>query len=195
MKLTAFFLLIGTLHLSASGNAQRISLTLNNAPLASVFKEIERQTNFNFIYGKEQLEKSRKVNISVSNMALENVLVLVFRDQPLTYTIVDNFIVIKKKLNTVQRVENVAIPARVPDPVKGTVLNSGKRSRDSFFWQRLITGADGHFCKFSGLGLHGNGNRITGCDLYFLQFIAYMADHQGLTGKGIDLELAIGIGG
>ena len=124
MKLTAFFLLIGTLHLSASGNAQRISLTLNNAPLASVFKEIEKQTNFNFIYGKEQLEQSRKVNISVSNMALENVLVLVFRDQPLTYTIVDNYIVIKKKLIAVQKVENVSLPARVPDPVKGTVMNS-----------------------------------------------------------------------
>jgi TonB-linked SusC/RagA family outer membrane protein len=100
MKLTAIILLTTALAASASGHAQRVTLTLKDAPLKTVFFELNKQTGFNFLYTDEALAAAKKVTISVKNAGLEEVLALCFKDQPLEYTIKDNAIVIKQKLQS-----------------------------------------------------------------------------------------------
>jgi len=97
MKVITIIILALSLQASARSFTQEITLTLNNANLETVFKEIQKQTRYRFIYTKEQLETARKVSLSVTKQTIETVLNLCFRDQPLVYTIEEIFIIISIK--------------------------------------------------------------------------------------------------
>jgi TonB-dependent starch-binding outer membrane protein SusC len=114
MKITAMFLLAACLTAAATSKGQQVSLSLKNANLEKVFNEIEKQTGYNFIYVKEQLQRSNLVTIDVSNEKLSTVLSFIFKEQPLTYVISGEFVVIKSK--------EVAAP-KIKDP-EDSLLNS-----------------------------------------------------------------------
>lgn len=97
MKLTAVFLLMASLQLSARGYSQTITLKEKKAGLQEVFKAIERQTGYTFLFEKALLAKSGKVDIDVAGASLESVLDICFKDQPLTYRIFDKTIVVRQK--------------------------------------------------------------------------------------------------
>jgi TonB-linked SusC/RagA family outer membrane protein len=97
MKLTTFILLTACMTASAGGHAQRITINEKNAPLEKVFAAIEKQTDYSFIYTDKLLKDAKAVTVKLENSTLEQALNLLFRDQPFTYTITDNFIVVKQK--------------------------------------------------------------------------------------------------
>jgi len=97
MRITTVLLIVATMQVGASGLAQKVSLKFKNDKLLTVFREIEKQTNYSFVYGKEQLAQTKNVNLSVQNENLETVLDLVFKDQPIAYIISGNHIVLKGK--------------------------------------------------------------------------------------------------
>ena len=97
MKLTAILLFVGLLQASAKGIAQKITLSEKNVSLEIVFKEIRKQTGYNFFYKVEWLQQTSKVTIDVKNASLVEVLDLCFKDQFLSYTIVDKTIMVKQK--------------------------------------------------------------------------------------------------
>jgi len=97
MKFTAFFLFIAALQLSAKTNGQTISLREKNASLQKVFAEIEKQTNYSFVYTDALLQKAKKVDVQIKEANLQQVLELLFKEQPFAYTIVDRVIVVKPK--------------------------------------------------------------------------------------------------
>jgi len=90
-------MVVCSLQLSAKGYSQAISLSLKDVPLTKVFTEIEKQSNYSFVYGKEQMTQTKGVTLSVSNANIETVLNLIFKDQPLTYTITDKYIAVKQR--------------------------------------------------------------------------------------------------
>ena len=90
-------LLLGFIQVSINSKAQSVTLSEKNSPLAKVFKEIEKQTGYYFIYRDEWLTQTTKVNVEVKNGKLLMVLDICFRNQPITFTIVAKLIVIKKK--------------------------------------------------------------------------------------------------
>jgi TonB-linked SusC/RagA family outer membrane protein len=98
MKLLSLFILATCLTAAASSTAQNITLAENNASLQKVFAAIEKQTAYSFVYTDALLQKANKVNVNIQNANLDQVLQLLFKDQPFTYTIVDKVIVIKPKL-------------------------------------------------------------------------------------------------
>src|SRR5580700_3299586 len=102
MKLTAILFLAGFLQVSAHGYSQTVTLNEKNAPLQKIFKEINRQTGYQFFYRDEVLDQAGKIDISVSNMPLEDVLVICFKNLPFTYSIVEKTIVVKKKEEVIE---------------------------------------------------------------------------------------------
>jgi TonB-linked SusC/RagA family outer membrane protein len=76
---------------------EKITLTLKNASLGRIFKDIRRQTGFLFIYTEETLKTARTVNIDVKNATLKEALDICFSGQPLTYVIMDDAVVVKQK--------------------------------------------------------------------------------------------------
>jgi len=98
MRLTAFILLAGCLEVTAAGYSQTVTLSVKGEPLEKVFREIQTQTGFTFVYYKEDLQKARPVDLQVSDAPIEDALAACFRDQPFTYTIVDKYVVVKQKI-------------------------------------------------------------------------------------------------
>lgn len=97
MKFTCVFLLAACLTTSAKGVAQTVSLNERNVSLEKVFKEINRQTGFNFLYNSATLKTAKKVTITVNNVPLEKALQICFNQQSFDFVIADNTIVVRKK--------------------------------------------------------------------------------------------------
>ncbi len=108
---------------ASAGNTQTITLSLKNTPLATAFKEIQKQTGYSFVYSREDLEQTQHVNLTVKSENLEAVLKLCFQEQPLTYTIVDKVVIIKRKSTPAPHTNFSAAPDALP-PVRGVVISS-----------------------------------------------------------------------
>lgn len=122
MKLIAILLLAGCLQVSAKGYSQKITLNEKNAALQKVFREIKKQSGYLFLYTDELIRESKKVDIAVSQVSLEEALLACFRDQPLTYTIVNKTIIIKRRPSL-----NAASVAEDPEPpqtIKGRITDT-----------------------------------------------------------------------
>ncbi|GGB02480.1 SusC/RagA family TonB-linked outer membrane protein [Puia dinghuensis] len=97
MKLTAIFLFVTCLEVSARSNAQAVTISLRNASLERVFKEVKKQTGYSFVYTRELIQQTGSVTVDIKNASLQQVLDQVLAGQPLTYSIQDRFIIIKPK--------------------------------------------------------------------------------------------------
>src|SRR5882757_8904279 len=87
MKITAFLLLVACLHLSARGLSQgKITLTEKAASLETILKDIRKQTGYQYLFVDQWEQEAKKIDISVTNASLEEVLDICFRDQPFSYT-------------------------------------------------------------------------------------------------------------
>lgn len=124
MKLTAILLLGVCLQASAIGNAQSVSLSEKNTDLKKVFKQIEKQTGYYFIYRDELLKNAGKVSIDVKNMPVKEVLEKCLENQPLTFSIVDKLIVIKQKLSVNNPEKEKPIEEITLILIKGTITDS-----------------------------------------------------------------------
>jgi len=80
--------------------AQTVNLSFNNAPIEKVFKAIINQTNYNFIYTRDQLAEARPVSIQATAIQVAQALEICFKDQPLTYHLEDKYIIVKEKTKT-----------------------------------------------------------------------------------------------
>jgi TonB-dependent SusC/RagA subfamily outer membrane receptor len=116
MKCLTVILFTFCLHASAKSRAEEITLSLTNAHLETVFREIQGQSSYRFVYTKEQLESSTSVTINVKKETLETVLEICFRNQPLTYTIEDKHIIVQIR-------EKSGNPKRPSQTVTGRVIN------------------------------------------------------------------------
>lgn len=86
--------------LSIHGYAQRITISLQNAPLEVIFNSIEKQAPpYKFIYDASLLQRATKVSLHVNDVTLLEVLDLCFKDQPFTYVIINKTIALQEKAN------------------------------------------------------------------------------------------------
>ena len=126
MKIT-IILTVLCLNVYAGSNAQNVSLSLRDASLKEAFKQIHKQTGYDFLYNSQMLDRANPVNINVNNVPLAQVLELCLKSQPLTYTIVDKTIVLKSKPSA--PLKAIAIPDITildvvpPFIITGTVTN------------------------------------------------------------------------
>ena len=118
MKLTAFLLFAGFMQVSANGISQTVTLTKKQAPLAIVFREIQKQTGYRFFYTLELLENTSKIDIDVKNVPLKDALDQCLANQPLVYSIVEKHVIIELKA------PKPPTAGRVAKLVKGTVKDA-----------------------------------------------------------------------
>jgi len=98
MKLIVVILLTASFCISGKLHAQRhVTLTIKNGSLETVLKEISKQTGYLYAFQDQWKEKAKTIDISVKNVTLEKALSICFKEQPFTYTIIKNTIVVKEK--------------------------------------------------------------------------------------------------
>jgi len=96
MKHLIVFLLAGfCLPLTAAVNTNKINLSVKEASLENVFKEIHHQTGYYFLYASRLVASSPKVTIAIKNAGITEALDLIFKRVKLQYTIIDSTIVIR----------------------------------------------------------------------------------------------------
>jgi TonB-linked SusC/RagA family outer membrane protein len=126
MKLTTIILIAAVMQVSAASYAQKVTLEKKSASLESVFKELRKQTGYDFFFDRNSMEKARPVDISVKDAELKEVLDQLFEHQQLSYSIESNTVVIKEKTPSfldkiIHRFTDIDLHGRILDD-KGTPL-------------------------------------------------------------------------
>jgi TonB-linked SusC/RagA family outer membrane protein len=121
MKLTAAFLLLATLQLSARTMGQTMTASFKNSSLVEVFKEVEKQTGYSFVFSSTQIQRAGKVTASFNNIPLVQVLTQIFKDQPLDFQVSGKFIVVQEK--STPKAGILLQNALPPGTVKGKVTD------------------------------------------------------------------------
>ncbi|MES2653779.1 MAG: SusC/RagA family TonB-linked outer membrane protein [Bacteroidota bacterium] len=85
------------LQVCATSYAQSITINRKSASLIEIFKDIRKQTDYDFIYSDKQLSTAKNVSIIVTNASVKQVLDKCFENQLLTYRINDKTITIEIK--------------------------------------------------------------------------------------------------
>jgi len=100
MKLTFILLTAAFLQVSASSLAQRITIRQDNAKLVNIFKEIRKQTGYDFFYNDRLIDQAKVVNLNLVNMPLEEALKLCFANQPFVYSIKNKIVIVEENKKT-----------------------------------------------------------------------------------------------
>jgi len=151
MKLTVSLITILIIQANAEARSQeRITLTIKNAPLEVILKEITKQTSYQCIFPEQFKQIANRVDISVSNATLEEVLAICFKDQPFTFTIVKKIIIVKQKESKPTNTKIVST-SLVYSKIHGQVTNekgeplAGASVQIKGTNRGIATGKDGNF--------------------------------------------------
>ncbi|MDP1763231.1 MAG: TonB-dependent receptor [Sediminibacterium sp.] len=119
MKLTIALLLFVSLHVYGSGYSQsKITLSLPSANLKEALKQIEKRSQFRFLYNQQTLKNTGKVSLKLLNASLVETMIKLLDGTGINYQLLGNDLVV---LNTSQ-----AAGVLSPQPVKisGRILGA-----------------------------------------------------------------------
>lgn len=139
--LTVTFLCVAFLQISIAAKAQSVTLSKKNAPIADVFKEIRKQTGYDFVITNALIKKANPITIQSREEDLAAVLIKCFAGQPFTYDVQDKMIIIKPKTSffsdfPITTVINITVRGQVVDkegvPLVGATITLKGSPRTEF---------------------------------------------------------------
>ena len=122
MRLTLIILIAACLQVNAKGYAQRVTLHEKNTPLGTVLQKIKKQSSLHIVYREEWMENASGVSVQLVNVPLQQALDSCFKDQPVTYELVDRTLVLKKRETTTSSHE--IAPPPPPITITGKVVGA-----------------------------------------------------------------------
>lgn len=157
-KLCLFFAMVLTFSAIANVNAQqeRVTLRLRNVSVKTLFQEIQKQTDLNFVFNTEQAGALKPISIDVRSETVDNVLRQVLSGSDLTYEFDGNLIIVRPasqfQAQVSQQVEEIKLTGKVVDEnnellpgvavmIKGTTLGTATDA-DGKFELTLPSGKD-----------------------------------------------------
>lgn len=197
MRFTIFIVFITlTQALAVSSYSQQLKLSLNlkNARLEEVIDEIEKKTDYFFLYNKDQINIDRKIDIRVEGQDLKEVLDRVFSNSDISYSIKNRQILLSSSQIASQFEQQKEVSGKVTDssgaPLPGvTVVVKGTTNG-------TITDFDGNYTLtnvpseailvFSFVGMRSQETSVSGKSL----INAVLAEET----IGIEEVVAIGYG-
>ncbi len=177
MKLTAILLCFAMLQVSASVFSQStLSFTMKNASVKEVLAEIEKNSNYKFLYRNELINVNRKVDFQASGDNIESVMDKLFGTSDVVYKVFeDNLVVITNKAQAQQqKITGTVTDATTNEPILGAnVIIEGTTIG-------VVTDADG---KFS-LGVS------TPDVIIVVSFLGYNSERATINGQSVlDIKL------
>ena len=95
--ISLFIFITGIFATEASSQVAKISISSVNIDIQTVIKEIEEQTDYLFIYDKNEINLNHKVSISAKNKPVANILKEIFKNTDIVYAMQGNNIMLMKK--------------------------------------------------------------------------------------------------
>ncbi|MDF1547587.1 MAG: STN and carboxypeptidase regulatory-like domain-containing protein, partial [Bacteroidales bacterium] len=117
---------------------KKITVNFRKIPLHKAFKHIEKQLSCFFTYESATVDNQKKISLSFKNISLEDALDRMLNDSSLSYKVVDNHVVIRKKY----------LPAnkeRFTDSIPEIITLRGK----------IVDEIDNQLLPFSSISLEG----------------------------------------
>ena len=130
INLTAIFIFVLSLHISAKSFSQKVTISGKALTLDRVFDEIENQTGYQFVYDNALLKKVKPVTLDLRGATIEEALTQCLRGQPFAIVIQDKIITISSSIHSNQQAPTLpkptpaVLPVPPPPPdIHGTVIN------------------------------------------------------------------------
>lgn len=134
MKITIllFFVGMGLLSANTTLGQEKLSLKVKNKTLHGVLADIEKKSNYTFFYNDDAVDLERKINISVQDYSIDNILSLILDKSTTNYKILENQIILysdKKELESIMKMQqqNPSVKGKVIEsngtPIVGVVVN------------------------------------------------------------------------
>jgi len=115
MKLTTIFILAGVLQIHAAVYSQNsFNMNESNTTVKEALKKIEKNSDYSVFYRHDQIKLNQRVNVFAENASIETVMKQVLKDQPLTFELIDQMIVIKS-INDQNALRDYRITGTVTD--------------------------------------------------------------------------------
>ena len=126
MKITTVLTLIAIFQLSAtslhSQNA-KVSISRNNLPLKEFINEIERQTDYLFMYSEKEIDLQEQIQVNAKNKPVSQVLEEAFDNSPIKYNFNEGYISLRKaekgSINQIKRKISGTVKDATGTPVIG----------------------------------------------------------------------------
>jgi TonB-linked SusC/RagA family outer membrane protein len=123
MKITLTLLFLCVTGLFASelkSQMARVNISMKNVIMRTVLDEIERQTDYLFLFSPEDVDMGRKTSVVAKNQPVAQVLSSIFRDTDISYAMEGNTIFLMKgnSIDIVETLQNNRVP------IKGTVTDT-----------------------------------------------------------------------
>lgn len=120
MKLTGLLILASILQISAASRAQTITYSQKSTSLKEFFSEIRKQTGYNVVWLPQELDDKQRVRAGFNSTPLEKALSQVLSPLELSYSIVNQTVVIKEReLSLMEKLEK----ALAAVDIKGKVVD------------------------------------------------------------------------
>lgn len=100
MKITALLLIAGTLNSFAVNSYSQsavVSVDLKNATVEQILNEIENNSEYFFLFNQKLVDVSRKVDLSVKNTQIKDILAHLFENSDIEYNVYDRQIILAPK--------------------------------------------------------------------------------------------------
>jgi len=94
MKLSLACLILFLAMTAGSGYAQRITLKKQQVSLQKIFKEIRKQTKYDFLYNAELLKTAKPLDVNLKNATVDQALDTILKSNSLHYEIEDKVVTI-----------------------------------------------------------------------------------------------------
>jgi TonB-linked SusC/RagA family outer membrane protein len=127
-RLTMFLILLGLIQVSAESYSQtaKLSIKMNNVPIADVFTEIERISKFRLFYDNQLVDLSQRVSVDAEGETIYDVLDEAFLNTGLDYEIMDRFILVKPQHEQLFQTESI-YAAQQPSSVSGKITDNSNQ--------------------------------------------------------------------
>ncbi|SFS76581.1 TonB-linked outer membrane protein, SusC/RagA family [Porphyromonadaceae bacterium NLAE-zl-C104] len=100
MKITTLLLIITAFCIQANNSYSqnvKVSLNIQNATITDIFHEIENRTDYRFFYNKTLLDTEKRVSVNSNEKEVSTILDQLLAGENVSYTMVNNYIVIIPK--------------------------------------------------------------------------------------------------
>lgn len=115
MKLTGFLILMMCMQVSAGSFAQqKISIKASQASIKYLLKEIEKQTEYRFVYSHNILSNDKKISLNVNNASLDETMRYLLKETALTYALKESSLVIIYPLTAAEK-KDVVVTGKIVD--------------------------------------------------------------------------------
>ena len=105
-KFLLVFLLNVFLFFGVQAQTHRVTLNVKETSLEQVIKELEKQTGLQFFYSQDKIEKITGLSLQAKQEDFKTILDRLLKHTPLTFTVMDNVVVIKDREKTVSPLQS-----------------------------------------------------------------------------------------